>query len=235
MASPWVSPQRYPDERPWLGMVMLVALPLVSLILVRMLWSGSSLWFLTVGLILLGSAAVLFLARRPQELEYGRQTLAPETNRLPLVLMGLGIVFLAMLLVPNFADRGSSSSDGAAVEQQQQQAAPAAGALSEVSGVSQPSAPPAAIEEQEAALSADGSQVYVVATGDTLWDIAARFSTTVEAIVEANGLENASDIALDQELIIPVPTEEPFTGTFVPEEEVLPFASDVDVSDELAE
>ncbi len=234
MASPWVSPQRYPDERPWLGMAMLVALPLLSLVLVRMLWSGSSLWFLTAGLILLGAAAVIFLARRPQELEYGRETLARETNRLPLVLMGLGVVFMAMLLLPNFAGGGGSSSSGALVEQQQP-IAPAAGALSEVSGVSQPPAPPPAIEEQEAAPSADGSQVYVVASGDTLWDIAARFSSTVDAIVEANGLANAADIAIDQELIIPAATEDPFTGTFVPEEEVLPVALDGEVSDEPTE
>ena len=233
MASPWVPPQRYPDERPWLGMAMLVALPLLSLVLARMLWSGSSLWFLTVGLILLGTAAVIFLARRPQELAYGRETLARETNRLPLVLMGLGVVFMAMLLLPNFAGGGGSSSSGALVEQQQE--APATGALSEVSGISRPPAPPAAIEEQEEAPSADGSQVYVVASGDTLWDIAARFSSSVDAIVEANGLANASDIAIDQELIIPAPTEDPFTGTFVPEEEVLPLASDGEVSDEPTE
>ena len=53
MASPWDLPQRSPVERPWMGMAMLVTIPVIALILVRMLWSGSSLWFLSVGIILL--------------------------------------------------------------------------------------------------------------------------------------------------------------------------------------
>ncbi|MCH8901110.1 MAG: hypothetical protein IIC88_02315, partial [Chloroflexi bacterium] len=75
MASPWDLPQRSPVERPWMGMAMLVTIPVIALILVRMLWSGSSLWFLSVGIILLGAAAVFFLVRRPQGLEYARSTL----------------------------------------------------------------------------------------------------------------------------------------------------------------
>jgi hypothetical protein len=52
-----------------MGMALLVAVPLLSLILIRLLWSGSSLWFLTVGILLLGSAAVVYLLRRPPEME----------------------------------------------------------------------------------------------------------------------------------------------------------------------
>lgn len=212
MASPWIPPQRHPAERPWMGMVMLVAIPLLSLILIRMLWSGSSLWFLTVGLILLGTAGVIFLARRPQEHEYGRQTLAPEANRLPLALTGLGVLFLVMLLLPNFA--GGDSDQKPTSQQQRQQQAPAA--VSDVAGVDQapaqqPSARQTPVQEQlgpspEEAIPA-GSQVYVVMSDDTLWDIAQRFGTTVEAIVAANDLESPEDLQIGQELIIPPPEE----------------------------
>lgn len=204
MASPWISSQRPPAERPWVGMAMLAAIPLLSLILIRMLWSGSSLWFLTVGIILLGAAAVTFLARRPQEQGYGRQTLAQETNRVPLILTALGVVFLAMLLLPNFSGGESGLSQAA------QQQSPGAG-ISEVSGLSQPPAEQLPVEEwseppgQEAA--PEGGQTYVVESGDTLWDIAQRFGTTVEAIVQANELANPADLTIDQELVIPPPSE----------------------------
>jgi murein DD-endopeptidase MepM/ murein hydrolase activator NlpD len=47
-------------------------------------------------------------------------------------------------------------------------------------------------------------QVYVVEPGDTLFQIAERFGSTVEAIVAANDIENPSLINPGQELIIPV-------------------------------
>src|SRR3989304_139515 len=119
MASPWISPQstapqRPPAERPWMGMAMLAAVPLLSLVLIRMLWLGARLCFLTFGIFFLGSPAFFFLARRPQD-EYGR-TLAQEPSRAPLVLAALGVLFLAMLLLPNFAD-SHSDDNGAAIRQ----------------------------------------------------------------------------------------------------------------------
>ncbi len=219
MASPWVPPQQHPAERPWMGMAMLAAVPLLSLILIRMLWSGSSLWFLTVGLILLGAAGVIFLARRPQEHEYGRRTLAPESNRLPLVLTGLGVLFLAMLFLPNFS--GGDSGPDRTILQQQEQQAPGA-AVSDVIDANQPPAQQAPVQEQsqpslqEAAPAGD---MYVVASDDTLWDIALRFDTTVEAIVAANELDNPADIQIGQELIIPPPGDEAPPGQTAAEEE----------------
>ena len=47
--------------------------------------------------------------------------------------------------------------------------------------------------------------VYEVQTGDTLADIAARFGVTIEAIVEANGLENPNRIQTGDVLRIPEP------------------------------
>lgn len=45
---------------------------------------------------------------------------------------------------------------------------------------------------------ADGT--YTVADGDTLWDIAARFNTTVEALVEANQLADGDALTVGQVL-----------------------------------
>lgn len=206
MASPW-SPPQYQEshiERPWLGMAMLLAVPVLTLILIRMLWSGSSLWFLTVGILLLGAAAVAFLASRPHEDGYSRQALAPETNRLPLVLAGLGVLFLAMLLLPNFAGGGDSSSTPTLTSEQ-----PAGDLQSGVSGVQQPPAAqpaqqqPAAPAQPAADTAPAGSTTYVVQDGDTLWDIALEHETTVDAIVAANGLANPADLEVGQELVIP--------------------------------
>ncbi|HUH06538.1 MAG TPA: LysM domain-containing protein [Egibacteraceae bacterium] len=47
------------------------------------------------------------------------------------------------------------------------------------------------------------SQIYTVEQGDTLGVIAQRFGTTVEAIVEANDLENPDQIFVGDELEIP--------------------------------
>ena len=209
MASPWIpAPQRPQTERPWIGLGLLVAVPVFSLILIRMLWSGSSLWFLMLGIILLGAAAVVFLARRPQELEYDRQMQIHETHRAPLILSAIGILFLAMLLLPNFSGGGS---DGDAVAQQQP---PTGDLANDVAGVTdaQPgvSQQPSTADEQ---LPADDTisgedETYVVESGDTLWGIAQRFTTTVDAIVEANDLESAGDLQVGQELVIPGPPEE---------------------------
>lgn len=45
---------------------------------------------------------------------------------------------------------------------------------------------------------------YTVMPGDTLGDIATRYNSTVEAIVDENNLENANDIAIGDILKIPV-------------------------------
>jgi LysM repeat protein len=201
-------------------MALLVSVPLLSLILIRMLWSGSSLWFLTVGIILLGSAAVLFLARRQDD--YG---LAQEPSRVPLVLAGLGVVFLAMLLLPNYADGGSGTSSGdlarlqsqlqqQQVQQQQQQSS---ANTSQVSGVQQQPTVAQAVQQpvqqlpvaqQPDPASSVSGETYIVVDGDTLWDIATNYGVTVEAIVAANSLADESDIQIGQELIIPPPDED---------------------------
>jgi LysM repeat protein len=50
---------------------------------------------------------------------------------------------------------------------------------------------------------APGDFLYVVQSGDTLGKIAERFSVTIAAIVERNGLASADDIQAGQSLEIP--------------------------------
>jgi LysM repeat protein len=50
--------------------------------------------------------------------------------------------------------------------------------------------------------------IYVVKAGDNLYNIALEFGTTVDAIMEANGLES-NRLRVGQQLIIPVGTITP--------------------------
>lgn len=49
----------------------------------------------------------------------------------------------------------------------------------------------------------DGQETYVVQPGDTLAEIAAAFGVTLDALVEANNIENIDVIEVGQVLIIP--------------------------------
>ncbi len=48
-----------------------------------------------------------------------------------------------------------------------------------------------------------GGQTYTVKDGDSLWDIAKKFGTTVDAICQANNITNPDLIKAGQVLIIP--------------------------------
>lgn len=48
-----------------------------------------------------------------------------------------------------------------------------------------------------------GSELYTVQPGDTLYAIATRFRTTVNAIMQANNLSNPNALSIGQQLIIP--------------------------------
>jgi LysM repeat protein len=50
--------------------------------------------------------------------------------------------------------------------------------------------------------------IYVIKPGDTLYDIALEYNTTVNAIMEANSLES-TQLSVGQRLIIPVGTIAP--------------------------
>jgi LysM repeat protein len=45
--------------------------------------------------------------------------------------------------------------------------------------------------------------VYVVRAGDTLSEIAARFDTTIGVLVELNGIQDAANVQIGQELRLP--------------------------------
>ncbi len=47
------------------------------------------------------------------------------------------------------------------------------------------------------------TQTYTVQSGDTLSAIAKRYGTTVDAICQANDIENPNQIQVGQELVIP--------------------------------
>ncbi len=73
---------------------------------------------------------------------------------------------------------------------------------------------------------------YTVQPGDTLAQLANRFGVTVEALVEANGIEDPNLIWVGQVLSIPVPVEAPPTPT-PPGGELVPYS--VRVGDTLAQ
>lgn len=53
------------------------------------------------------------------------------------------------------------------------------------------------------AVSADSPATYIVSWGDTLFSIATRYGTTVNALMQANGIRNADFIYVGQRLLIP--------------------------------
>ncbi|MFQ6057684.1 MAG: LysM peptidoglycan-binding domain-containing protein [Anaerolineae bacterium] len=63
----------------------------------------------------------------------------------------------------------------------------------------------------EGAPPAEGPTIHVVQRGETLFSLARRYGTTVEAIAQANGLPDASTIYAGQHLVIPVSQAAPTT------------------------
>lgn len=58
-------------------------------------------------------------------------------------------------------------------------------------------------DEQPPVVAPVGGTTYTVQSGDTLFAIARRFNTTVQAIIEANNLTNPDRLSVGQELVIP--------------------------------
>jgi len=48
--------------------------------------------------------------------------------------------------------------------------------------------------------------IYTIKAGDTLYQIANQFNTTIEALVQANGLTRPNDLAIGQNIFIPTTT-----------------------------
>jgi LysM repeat protein len=59
-----------------------------------------------------------------------------------------------------------------------------------------------------------GGTIYIIRAGDTLFAIAARFGTTVNAIIAANPGINPNNLMIGQAICIPVPGPVPCPGFF---------------------
>lgn len=55
-----------------------------------------------------------------------------------------------------------------------------------------------------AATPAPAQRTHVIAPGDTLWELARDYGSSVQAIMEANGISSANRLRVGQELVIPV-------------------------------
>ena len=54
--------------------------------------------------------------------------------------------------------------------------------------------------------------MYIVKKGDTLWNIAKMFGSTVDSIARVNGIENPDEINIGQKLFIPKFSRVPVTN-----------------------
>lgn len=187
----WTPPhQPRTEERPWLGVVMLSAVGFLVLLLLRVLWSGSGMWYLVLGLLLIGGAAVIaFTRHQPGQVEPMAGGSFMGGARFSVAVAGVGVLLLALLLVPT---AGSGESEEA-------EATSPVTITTPVSSVGGAMVTPQPVESP----AAGAVGTYVVESGDTLWDIAERFGTSVEDLVEANDLENPADLTVGQELEIP--------------------------------
>lgn len=61
-----------------------------------------------------------------------------------------------------------------------------------------------------------GTVVYTVVSGDTVWGIAQRYDSSVDAIIKTNGLPNSGFLSIGQTLVVPVRTNQPPPATFTP-------------------
>jgi LysM repeat protein len=103
-------------------------------------------------------------------------------------VLALGLVFLAV-----------SCGGGGAGDDPTASPEPTAAPVETVAG--------ARIEATPTPTGVNPDGTYTVAEGDTLWDIATRFETTVDAIVTANGLADADSLTVGQVLTVKAATE----------------------------
>lgn len=106
---------------------------------------------------------------------------------------------------------GASDAPARAAGNQQSVITPAAtvtdGAQSSPAGaISAPSPTPVPPTRTPTPSLAAGPSVHVVASGETLLVIAARYGVTLDTLMRANGLSNANQLSVGQKLIVPPAT-----------------------------
>ena len=111
------------------------------------------------------------------------------------------LVMLTILLLLVGGCGGDDDPEGSGTEGATSDAATASDTASPVeSGIATPTEAGTASGTPEAAGTSGG---YVVESGDTLTSIAQEHGTTVDAIVEANDLDDPDVLDIGQELVIP--------------------------------
>jgi LysM repeat protein len=58
--------------------------------------------------------------------------------------------------------------------------------------------------------------LYTVVAGDTVWEIAQRFDSSVDAIIKINGLDSSGFLSIGQTLVVPVTVDYQQPPTFTP-------------------
>jgi len=126
---------------------------------------------------------------RADEQRPGRETEVTRQQAVVMVICNAVVSLLISLTVVLVFERyrASSTPEGMAVAQ--------AGATP-VSVVSEPASTSAGAEPAPVA-------TYVVKSGDSLGSVAYRFGVTLDALMAANGLDNANYIVVGQSLVIP--------------------------------
>ena len=136
-----------------------------------------------------------------------------------LFALALGLVVLAIVIQNLIGGNGGGEltpADRLATQEAQARQTPGSGGEQqptptvggqqtavEGSPTAAPTTPAADGTATPTATTGSGGQTYVVQPGDTCSSIAERFGTTVDAIREANGLDEDCTIFVDQELVIP--------------------------------
>ena len=118
------------------------------------------------------------------------------------VLLAVLAVWFLMLQLGQLGPRATPASSGATAVSAPVQPAPAGPATSpSEQAAPQPVAPPGQGPLRVTSRVLDPT--YVVAAGDTLGSIAAKFGTTVEALESINNLPDRNALAVGQKLVIP--------------------------------
>ena len=121
--------------------------------------------------------------------------------RRTLGLLPLAVVALPLLAVSCFGGSGGSA-DGSTTSSSETRSPVITTSTTTTSTI-----PTAATPETTTSRPTGGPRIHTVNQGEVLGQIAEQYGVSVDAIVEANGLESPDLIYEDQELVIPPPDD----------------------------